>query len=107
MPWTINAMGMPGPVRASLASQFASAKHNAEGLATERVTIEAIEKAVNSELDLLIGQLDRKTAVRVTSAGSAEVGVSPGAGGGPQLSLRIECLPDFLSHGRTEESDES
>jgi hypothetical protein len=30
-----------------------------------------------------------------------------GNGGGPQLMLSIECLPKFLSHGRTEESDEA
>jgi hypothetical protein len=107
MTWTISAMGMPGPVRASLASQFASAKHNAEELPAERVTIEAIEKAVNSELDLLIGQLDRKTAVRVVSAGSVDAGSAPGIGGGTRLSLNIECLPEFLNHGRAEESDES
>ncbi len=105
--WTISAMGMPGPVRASLANQFAFAKHNAEGLPAERITIEAIEKAVNSELDVLMGQLDQKTAVRVTSAGSAEAGSSAGIGGGTRLSLNIECMPEFLNHGRTEESDEA
>ena len=105
MSWTVCAMGMPGPVRANLAGQFDSAKRNAAGLTGERVTIEAVEKAVNCELDLLIGRLDPGTAVRVTSAGSAEL-VS-GNGGGPQLMLSIECLPKFLSHGRTEESDEA
>lgn len=107
MSWSICAVGMPGPVRANLAAQFDSAKRSAEGLTAERVTIEAIEKAVNSELDLLIGRLDRRTAVRVKSAGSAEAGSSASLGGGPQLSLSVECLPEFLSHGRAEESDEA
>ncbi len=98
-------MGMPGPVRANLAGQFYAAKRDAAGMTAERVTIEAVEKAVNSELDLLIGRLDPGTAVRVTSAGSAEA--HGGNGGGPQLMLNIECLPEFLSHGRTEESDEA
>jgi hypothetical protein len=104
--WTISAMGMPGPVRASLASQFAYAKHNAAGLPAECTTLEAIEKAVNSQLDLM-GQLDQKTAVRVTTAGSADAAPSTGTGGGTRLSLNIECLPEFLHHGRTEESDEA
>lgn len=105
MSWSVCAMGMPGPVRANLAGQFDFAKRHAEGEAAERLTIEAIEKAVNSELDLLMGQLDSRTAVRVQSAGAAEVGGN--AGGHPQLTLSIECLPEFLLHGRTEESDEA
>ena len=105
MSWSVSAMGMPGPVRANLAAQFDMAKRDAAGLTAERITIEAVEKAVNCELDLLIGRLDRGTAVRVTSAGSAEV--HGGNGGGPQLMVNIECLPEFLTHGRTEESDEA
>jgi hypothetical protein len=104
MSWSVCAMGMPGPVRASLATQFASAKRVADEPPAERITIEAIEAAVYSELDL-IGQREIKTAVRVTSAGAVDVG--PAAGSGPQLLLRIECLPEFLAQGRVEESDES
>lgn len=104
MSWSVSAVGMPEPVRASLASQFASAKHVADELHAERTTIEAIETAVNSQLDL-IGQREHRTAVRVTSAGSVNAG--PSADSGPQLLLRIECLPEFLAHGRVEESDEA
>lgn len=107
MSWSVCAMGMPGPVRSNLAAQFDFAKRHAEGKVPERTTIEAIEKAVNSELDLLMGQLDSRTAVRVQSAGSAEVGSAGSPGIHPQLTLSIECLPEFLLHGRAEESDEA
>lgn len=102
MTWSICAMGMPGPVRANLASQFACAKEIAEGSAAECATIEAIEKAVNFQLDL-IGQRERRTAVRVISTGVEDPGGTPALAGGMQLSLSIECLPDFLDHGREEE----
>lgn len=103
MSWSVCAMGMPEPVRASLAAQFANAKHFADALPAERSTIEAVEKAVNSQLDLLIRQCDHRTAVRVISAGSVSAGSAAEAG----LSLRVECMPEFLAHGRVEESDEA
>lgn len=106
MTWSVCAMGMPGPVRANLASQFACAKQRAEGSEAERITIEAIERAVNSQLDL-IGRRERRTAVRVISTGVVDAGNGPEPGGSTQLSLSIECLPEFLEHGREEESDES
>lgn len=106
MTWSVCAMGMPGPVRANLAGQFACAKERAEGSEAERVTIEAIEKAVNSQLDL-IGRRGRRTAVRVISTGVLDPASAQEPEGSPQLSLIIECLPEFLAHGREEEWDES
>lgn len=106
MSWSINAMGMPGAVQANLAVQFANAKHNLEQPAAERATIEAVEMAVNHELGFLMQQSSLKTAVRVTSSGVANNGSSPNSGS-TRLSLTIECLPEFLLHERTEESDES
>jgi hypothetical protein len=106
MSWSVCAMGMPGPVRASLASQFAYAKREAEEMPVERTTIEAIEMAVYSQLDW-IGQRESRRAVRVISSGSEAAEPGPGSGKGPQVLLRIECLPEFLAHGRVEESEEA
>lgn len=107
MSWSVCAMGMPGPVRASLASQFAYAKRAAGEMPAERLTIEAIETAVNSQLDLLIGQREFRNAVRVISSGSEEADPAASSAKGPHILLRVECLPEFLAQGRVEESDEA
>jgi len=72
--------GMPGRCGRIWQASSTRRSGNAAGLTAERVTIEAVEKAVNCELDLLIGRLDPGTAVRVTSAGSAELGSATGEG---------------------------
>ncbi len=94
MTWSVSSVGKPAAVKASLASQFASAKKGTEGYPHECESVSLIEKIVNDQLDFL-GALSPVPAVRVSAHGSCWKPAS-GAGGDSSVKLEVAVVPGFV-----------
>ena len=72
MSWSVSAIGKPGAVKASLATQFAAAKESTKYIPQEQASVAGIEAAVNAQLDLMASAAVLN-AVSVSASGSASV----------------------------------
>ena len=92
MSWSVNAVGKPVAVKASLAKQFASAKDATKYIPEEQASVVGIESAVNAQLDLMASAAVQN-AVSVTANGSASVRKDGEAQ--PPTTVQASCTLEF------------
>jgi hypothetical protein len=89
MSWSVNAVGKAQAVKASLATQFESAKKNTQHIQPEAASVAYVEATVNALLD----GFDPKVAVKVSASGSCMA--RDGVLGSASTSVQFDTLYGF------------